>query len=95
MQLCIKEPIPDHHSERYGANGIGAGIINVSASIAWLDSLPDPYSIIQAFPDNIPYEPVDLLSYPGDSQFFNISLFSAKNTSVSLDITIPDSQNQQ
>ncbi len=85
--------LPDHYVGMYGANGIGAGIINVSASIAWLDSRGDPYSIVQAFPDILPYEPVDLLSYPGDSQKFNISIFSAKNSSVSLNITISESPN--
>ncbi len=85
--------LPDHYVGMYGANGIGAGIINVTASINWLDSLSDPYEIVQAFPDIIPYEPVDLLKYPGDSQIFNISIFSAKNTSKSLDIILPDSQN--
>jgi len=85
--------LPDHYEGMYGANGIGSGIINVSASIDWLDSLGDTSSIVQAYPDKLPYEPVDLLAYPGDSQIFNISIFSAKNTSTSLEITIPVSSN--
>jgi len=85
--------LPPQYLGKYAANGIGAGIVNVSASIAWLDSLTDPYSIVQAFPDTLPYEPLDLLSYPGDSQSFNISIFSAKSTPLSISITTSDSPN--
>ncbi len=45
--------LPNHYQGLYGANGIGAGIINVSASITWLDSLSDPYTMVQAFPDKL------------------------------------------
>ncbi|MBN2154919.1 MAG: S8 family serine peptidase [Candidatus Lokiarchaeota archaeon] len=79
--------LPEAHLDKYGANGIGAGIINVSASIDWLNSLGDPYNFVQAFPDRLPYEPFDMISYPGDTQRFNISIYSAKNSSLSLTIT--------
>ncbi|MHA1340332.1 MAG: S8 family serine peptidase [Promethearchaeota archaeon] len=73
-----------------GDNRVGAGIINVSASLEWLANQVDPYELIGVFPKNIPYAPYDLLAYPGDEQYFNISIFSSKNSSQNIQIDLPN-----
>lgn len=67
----------------------GAGIVNVSASLEYLDSLnPDYNDIAKLYPDNLPVKPFDLLKFPGDHQKFNLTLISGKNNTY--DIEIPN-----
>ncbi len=67
----------------------GAGIINVTASLNYLDSIsPDYNNTAKIYPDNLPVKPYDLLNFPGDHQKFNLTVFSGvPNT---FDIKIPD-----
>ncbi|MHA1727802.1 MAG: S8 family serine peptidase [Promethearchaeota archaeon] len=74
--------------DNMGDNGIGAGILNVSASIKWLESQQNPYNLVGAFPNNLPVKPFDLLKYPGDQQYMNLSVFSGANHSIVLNISL-------
>jgi hypothetical protein len=67
----------------------GAGLINVSASLEFLESLSsDINDTARFFPDVIPVQPFDLLHFPGDKQSFNITIISGKANTY--DINIPD-----
>ncbi len=66
----------------------GAGIINVTASLNYLDSVsPDYNDIAKIYPDYLPVKPYDLLHFPGDHQRFNITVISG-DTNI-FDIEIP------
>ncbi|MHA1987182.1 MAG: S8 family serine peptidase [Promethearchaeota archaeon] len=70
----------------------GAGLINVTASLNYLNSISPNYNdTVKVFPDNLPVKPYDLIRFPGDHQKFNLSVISGQiNT---FDIEIPnDSQ---
>ena len=55
----------------------GAGLINVSASLDYLNSIsPDYNDTAKIFPDNLPIKPYDLLRFPGDHQKFNLTVIS-------------------
>ena len=86
--------IPEDYLDVYSDadNGVGSGIINVSASLNWLAEQENSYELVQSFPDFIPYAPYDLLKYPGEEQHFNISILSTKNDTQSVDVTIPEIQ---
>ncbi len=70
----------------------GAGLINVSASLEYLDSISlDVNDTAKFFPDIIPLKPFDLLNFPGDAQSFNITVISGKANSY--DVNIPNKIN--
>ncbi|MBD3350860.1 MAG: S8 family serine peptidase [Candidatus Lokiarchaeota archaeon] len=73
-----------------GNNGIGAGIINVTASLEYLSNQAAPYELISSLPSKLPIAPYDLLKYPGDAKHLNISILSSLNTSQNIDITLPE-----
>jgi len=80
----------DHNFLKYGA-----GLINVSKSLEYLNQVNVTYgninNISKLFPDEVPLEPFDLLHFPGDYQSFNLTLFSGiANT---YDINIPSNVN--
>ncbi|MFX1234752.1 MAG: S8 family serine peptidase, partial [Promethearchaeota archaeon] len=69
----------------------GAGIINVSKSLQFLNQINLSYgnvnNVSKFFPDEIPLKPFDLLHFPGDYQSYNLTLLSGiANT---YDINIP------
>ena len=68
----------------------GAGLINVSTSLSYLESFaPDYNENAKIFPDNLPTQPYDLLHFPGDHQKFNLTVISGTNNVY--DINIPTS----
>ncbi|KKN00427.1 hypothetical protein LCGC14_1137880, partial [marine sediment metagenome] len=67
----------------------GAGIINVSASLSYLNSLSADYNdTAKVFPDILPVKPYDLLHFPGDHQKFNLTIISGKSNIY--DIEVPN-----
>jgi len=65
----------------------GAGLINVSASLNYLNSIsPDYNDIAKVFPDNLPIQPYDLLRFPGDRQKFNLTVISGKDNNFSIEV---------
>ena len=69
----------------------GYGLINVTASLMYLDYLNITYSdvndIAKITPNALPVKPYDLLHFPGDHQAFNLTVISSENTT--LDINFP------
>jgi subtilisin family serine protease len=69
----------------------GYGIINVTASLTYLDYLNVTYSdinnIAKITPNELPIKPYDLLNFPGDYQVYNLTVISGKNNT--LDINYP------
>ncbi len=65
----------------------GVGLINVSASLEYLNGLETDYNnISKIYPDNIPIKPYDLLHFPGDHQKFNLTVISGKNNSFNIGV---------
>ena len=68
----------------------GAGLINVSASLDFLSEINSTQSninnITDAFPENLPAEPFDLLNFPGDSQQFNLTIPSGLANTVGIEV---------
>ncbi|MHA2129650.1 MAG: S8 family peptidase, partial [Promethearchaeota archaeon] len=65
----------------------GAGLINVSASLDYLNSIsPDHNNTAAVYPDNLPIIPFDLLNFPGDRQKFNLTIISGKNNMIEIGI---------
>ncbi|MFX0106096.1 MAG: S8 family serine peptidase, partial [Candidatus Hodarchaeota archaeon] len=65
----------------------GAGIINVTASLNYLNSLGSDYNdTAKLYPDDLPVKPYDLLHFPRDHQKFNLTVISGKNNTYSFDI---------
>jgi subtilisin family serine protease len=68
----------------------GAGLINVSASLDYLNiingSLTDINDIVKIYPDVIPIKPYDLLNFPGDHQKFNLTVISGNSTTYNIEI---------
>ena len=66
----------------YGTDqGIGAGLVNYPNSQAYLETIAtandgDPNQAVGVFYDQVPYDPKDLLTYPGETQRFNLTLIS-------------------
>ncbi|MFX1313297.1 MAG: S8 family serine peptidase, partial [Promethearchaeota archaeon] len=55
----------------------GAGLINISASLIYLeDQKPDYNDIAKVFPDDLPVKPYNLLNFPGDHLKFNLTIIS-------------------
>ena len=69
----------------------GYGLINVSASLMYLDYLNKTFSdvnkIAKVTPDVLPVKPYDLINYPGDHQEYNLTVISGEN--ITLDIDLP------
>jgi len=67
----------------------GFGLINVSASLDYLNYLNETYSnindVLKIAPDELPVQPYDLLNFPGDRQLFNLTAISGKNNSYDID----------
>ncbi len=67
----------------------GEGIINVTASLNYLNSIsPDYNNTAKLYPDDLPVKPYDLLHFPGDHQKFNLTIISGESNTI--DIEIPD-----
>ena len=70
----------------------GYGLINVSASLTYLEYLNATYSdvnnVAKITPNELPIEPYDLLHFPGDHQVYNLTVFSGKD--ITLDINFPN-----
>ncbi|MFX0080900.1 MAG: S8 family serine peptidase [Candidatus Hodarchaeota archaeon] len=65
----------------------GAGLINVSASLNYLDSLSPNYNDTAiVYPDNLPIKPYDLLRFPGDHQKFNLTVLSGKSNTYEIEV---------
>ncbi|UCC21136.1 MAG: S8 family serine peptidase, partial [Promethearchaeota archaeon] len=68
----------------------GAGIINVTASLNYLDYINNTknnYNNISIlFPDELPVEPYDLLHFPGDHQKFNLTVISGTSNTFYVEI---------
>ena len=69
----------------------GYGLINVTASLKYLEYLNTTYfdynDAAKITPNVIPIKPYDLLHFPGDKQLFNMTVISGQN--VVLDIDLP------
>ena len=69
----------------------GFGLINISASLDYLNYVNATYSnvndVLKIAPDELPVQPYDLLNFPGDRQLFNLTVISGKNNSY--DINYP------
>ncbi len=67
----------------------GAGIINVTSSLFYLNSIsPDYNNTVKLYPDDLPIKPYDLLHFPGDHQKFNLTVISGESKTI--DIEIPN-----
>ena len=81
----IERPSP----EGYGV-AQGAGLINVSKSLAYLDDLQSSEESINnqviIFPREIPYAPFDLLRFPGNYQEMNLSLYFGEGRSIIIEL---------
>ncbi|MBY9011850.1 MAG: S8 family serine peptidase, partial [Candidatus Lokiarchaeota archaeon] len=70
----------------------GYGLINVSASLMYLDYINTTYTdvndIAKITPNVLPVKPFDLIQFPGDHQVFNLTVISSEN--ITLDINIPN-----
>ncbi|MFX0028599.1 MAG: S8 family serine peptidase, partial [Candidatus Hermodarchaeota archaeon] len=67
----------------------GAGLINISASLDYLNTIsPDYNDTAKVFPDDLPVEPFDLLRFPGDHQKFNLTVISGQNNTY--DVEVPN-----
>jgi len=85
LEGARKVPNEEHDYLKYGA-----GIINVSASLEYLHNVNETFSdvnnVVNLFPDELPIKPYDLLNFPGDSQVFNITLYSGKGQDLEINI---------
>jgi len=58
----------------------GFGLINVSASLDYLNYINSTHSnvnnVLKIAPDELPVQPYDLLNFPGDRQLFNLTVIS-------------------
>jgi subtilisin family serine protease len=65
----------------------GAGLINISASLNYLNSIsPDYNDTAKVFPDDLPIKPYDLIRFPGDRQKFNITVISGMTNTYDIDV---------
>jgi len=66
----------------------GFGLINVSASLDYLNYINATYSnvndVLKIAPDELPVQPYDLLNFPGDRQLFNLTVISGKNNNYNI-----------
>jgi subtilisin family serine protease len=70
----------------------GAGLINITAALAYLDNINTTFADVNNtaiyFPGELPFEPYDLLNFPGDHMKYNITIISGKDDTYN--ITIPN-----
>ncbi|MFX1273572.1 MAG: S8 family serine peptidase [Promethearchaeota archaeon] len=67
----------------------GAGLINVSASLKFLESISgDINNTGKILPEFLPIKPYDLLHFPGDHQKFNLTILSGKDNTYALELPI-------
>jgi len=84
---------------------IGAGLINISASLDFLNEINTTYGnasyTAKISPSSLPVQPFDLLNFPGDHQSFNLTVMSGKpgtynvsipNNIVGLSLSLDKSQ---
>ncbi|MFX1363701.1 MAG: S8 family serine peptidase [Promethearchaeota archaeon] len=65
----------------------GTGIINVTASLSYLESLSTNYNnTAKIYPDNLPIKPFDLLHFPGDHQKFNLTVISGESKTFNIEV---------
>ncbi|MFX1419215.1 MAG: S8 family serine peptidase [Promethearchaeota archaeon] len=68
----------------------GAGIINVTASLNYLNyinsTIPNYNDIAILSPNELPVKPYDLLNFPGDHQKFNLTVISGNNNTFYIEI---------
>lgn len=66
----------------------GFGLINITASLMYLDYLNATYSninnIAKLSPDELPIKPFDLINFPGDIQEFNLTVISGINNTLNV-----------
>ncbi len=64
----------------------GSGLVNVLGAKTYLAALNPINNATQVFPEQVPFEPYDLLKFPGDAQTMNLTVISgiARNISVQL-----------
>ena len=66
----------------------GFGLINISASLEYLDYLNATYSnfnnVAKLSPDELPIKPFDLINFPGDIQEFNLTVISGTNNTLNV-----------
>ncbi|MFW9822805.1 MAG: S8 family serine peptidase [Candidatus Thorarchaeota archaeon] len=70
----------------------GAGLINISASLNYLNQIsPDYNDTAKVFPNVLPIEPFDLIKFPGDRQKFNVTVISGKANTYDIEspVNIP------
>ncbi|MFX1455187.1 MAG: S8 family serine peptidase [Promethearchaeota archaeon] len=70
----------------------GAGLINVSASLNYLNQIsPDYNDTAKVIPDELPTKPFDLIRFPGDRQKFNLTVISGKANTYDIEspVNIP------
>lgn len=81
----IERPSP----EGYGA-AQGAGLINVSKSLDYLNEMKilenNVNNQVRIFPRKIPYAPFDLLRFPGDYQEMNFSIYSGSECNIFIEL---------
>ncbi len=69
----------------------GAGLINITASLSFLDSINSTFGNVNQTaifsPSELPLKPFDLLHFPGDHLKYNITIISGEANTY--DITIP------
>ena len=72
----------------------GFGLINITASLEYLDYLNANYSninnVAKLSPDELPIKPFDLINFPGDVQEFNLTVISGTNNSLYVNHTNVD-----
>ena len=69
----------------------GFGLINITASLNYLNYLNGTYSninnIVKISPDELPIEPFDLINFPGDVQEYNLTVISGTNITLNVNHT--------
>ncbi|MHA2087838.1 MAG: S8 family peptidase, partial [Promethearchaeota archaeon] len=66
----------------------GAGLINVSASLDYLNYISPNYNdTAKVFPDELPVKPFDLIRFPGDRQKFNLTVISGMSNTYDIKVS--------
>jgi len=69
----------------------GFGLINITASLEYLNYLNATYSninnVAKLSPDELPIKPFDLINFPGDIQEFNLMVISGTNNTLNVNHT--------
>ena len=69
----------------------GAGIINISRSMEFLQNVNDTNgnvnNITTLYPNKVPIKPFDLLNYPGDNQIFNLTVLSGISKNLTFQVS--------